>query len=326
MQDSNSTPMFFDATAALEAGETVDPERWLKIYKLEYESLTTSHKIVLLGEVCGVAMDRESWRLLDESTRKGLGFFESVPYGDKAMLHYYVEFLTGASVAANNRGDLDAARTLLQRAAEASPDSAYLSFWRMALFYHLADRFEESVDAIEKCVKCCPYKRFASDDFEQINSLFDASFAALHDKKIAVNSLRGRIINSWNSFTANWMKYDKHNPILLQRMDNNLIVMNEKKCFVATACCTGSHDHYIEKLHLFRESILRKFTAGRQVIGFYESVSPPIARVISCNKILQLLTRVGIVFPIFVIASISNSILSASKLYLRAKTASRKDF
>lgn len=68
-------------------------------------------------------------------------------------------------------------------------------------------------------------------------------------------------------------------------------------CFIATAACGNDQAQDVVQLCLFREKVLRQTRLGCAVIAVYESVSPPLARLISRSEALRRLVRVLVVRP-----------------------------
>ncbi|MCL5286509.1 MAG: hypothetical protein M1453_00735 [Acidobacteria bacterium] len=68
-------------------------------------------------------------------------------------------------------------------------------------------------------------------------------------------------------------------------------------CFIATAACGTDQAPEVVELRMFREKVLRQTRTGRAMIAVYETVSPPLARVIRCSETLRWLVRVGVVRP-----------------------------
>jgi len=62
-------------------------------------------------------------------------------------------------------------------------------------------------------------------------------------------------------------------------------------CFIATAAYGSPWHPHVASLRMFRDRHLRPHAMGRAVIAAYESLSPPIARMISPHPTLRAMTR-----------------------------------
>ena len=69
------------------------------------------------------------------------------------------------------------------------------------------------------------------------------------------------------------------------------------KCFIATAACGTDQAEDVVRLRIFRERILRRTNTGKRFVNWYETASPPIARIIERWRCLRYLTRKLIVAP-----------------------------
>jgi len=75
-------------------------------------------------------------------------------------------------------------------------------------------------------------------------------------------------------------------------------------CFIATAACGTDQDEDVIRLRDFRDSVLRKTCLGRAFVGIYETVSPPIARIIEKSAAARWLVRHFVVHPTRVLAEL----------------------
>jgi uncharacterized protein YjbI with pentapeptide repeats len=71
----------------------------------------------------------------------------------------------------------------------------------------------------------------------------------------------------------------------------------ESKCFVATAACGSDRAADVLALRQFRDVVLRGCMLGRAFIGTYETLSPPLARLIERSPRAQRVARRCVVQP-----------------------------
>jgi uncharacterized protein YjbI with pentapeptide repeats len=69
-------------------------------------------------------------------------------------------------------------------------------------------------------------------------------------------------------------------------------------CFLASAACGSEDADDVVRLREFRDIVLLKTRLGRLLIAVYESLSPPLAQVVSKSSVLRLGVRVLIVRPL----------------------------
>ena len=68
-------------------------------------------------------------------------------------------------------------------------------------------------------------------------------------------------------------------------------------CFLATAACGSESADEVVRLRAFRESVLRPTLIGRAFIGVYETVSPPLARLVARSPLARSLVRTLLIRP-----------------------------
>jgi hypothetical protein len=81
-------------------------------------------------------------------------------------------------------------------------------------------------------------------------------------------------------------------------------LLDNKKCFIATAAYGSQMEPQVELLRQFRNRVLSKFSLGKQFIRFYYKNSPPLAAFIAEHDTLRSITR-GLLWPIILFADIS---------------------
>ena len=70
------------------------------------------------------------------------------------------------------------------------------------------------------------------------------------------------------------------------------------ECFIATAAYGTSSAEEIDVLRSFRDRVLARSDAGRDLIAFYYAASPPLAELIARHEVLRLLVRECVVDPV----------------------------
>ena len=82
-------------------------------------------------------------------------------------------------------------------------------------------------------------------------------------------------------------------------------------CFIATAAYGTASAEEIDVLREFRDDVLLKSEAGRDYVGFYYAVSPPIADFIASHEWLRTGVREGFVDPIVRVVRTTSPLWSA---------------
>jgi hypothetical protein len=86
-------------------------------------------------------------------------------------------------------------------------------------------------------------------------------------------------------------------PFCRSRLEPKVEAQATSMCFIATAACGTDRAHDVVRLREFREEVLRPTLAGRELIAVYETLSPPIARLIARSDFTRYLARQLIVRP-----------------------------
>lgn len=74
------------------------------------------------------------------------------------------------------------------------------------------------------------------------------------------------------------------------------------KCFIATAACGTDQAEDVVKLREFRDAVLRGTNLGRAFVAIYETISPPIARLVARSEWARWLVRSLVIHPLRVLA------------------------
>lgn len=74
------------------------------------------------------------------------------------------------------------------------------------------------------------------------------------------------------------------------------------KCFIATAACGTDQAEDVVRLREFRDAVLRRTKLGRAFVGIYETISPPIARLVARSERARWLVRSLVIHPLRVLA------------------------
>lgn len=80
-------------------------------------------------------------------------------------------------------------------------------------------------------------------------------------------------------------------------------LLDDKKCFIATAAFGSPFEPHVQKLRQFRDVYLKSNAAGRAFVEFYYSVSPPIAKWIKDKPLIKTAVR-GALWPLYAMAEI----------------------
>ena len=105
--------------------------------------------------------------------------------------------------------------------------------------------------------------------------------------------------NSCAKATTSWECPQCHNHNSYS--DSLFWLKNTGWCFIATAACGSEHANEVIILSQFRD-ILTKNDLGRRFVKRYYKISPPIASIISNNKMLRAFTLYLFVVPLSRIA------------------------
>ena len=87
-----------------------------------------------------------------------------------------------------------------------------------------------------------------------------------------------------------------------QELGEDILTAFLDECFIATAAYGTSSAPEIDVLRDFRDDVLMASEAGRDYVGFYYAVSPPIAYFIARHECLRTIVREGVVAPIVGVA------------------------
>jgi hypothetical protein len=107
------------------------------------------------------------------------------------------------------------------------------------------------------------------------------SDSLINNKKINSNE-------SLNSHDVNWQIQKEKDPIV-------------KGCFIATAAMDSELHPYVQSLRDFRDNILLKSkykNTFEHLLEKYYRFSPPIARYMKKNKLIKLILKYVLVYPI----------------------------
>ncbi len=78
-------------------------------------------------------------------------------------------------------------------------------------------------------------------------------------------------------------------------------LLDDKRCFIATAAFGSEMDAYVDVLRLFRDQVLRKFSIGNQLVQTYYRNSPPLAQWVAQDETRKAVVRVAL-WPVIGIA------------------------
>ena len=79
------------------------------------------------------------------------------------------------------------------------------------------------------------------------------------------------------------------------------------ECFIATAAYGTSSAIQIDVLRDFRDEVLMASPAGRDYVGFYYAVSPPIADFIARHECLRTVVRECVIDPIVCVVDLTGT-------------------
>jgi len=82
-----------------------------------------------------------------------------------------------------------------------------------------------------------------------------------------------------------------------------------KRCFIATACL-DENSRMLDQLYVFRDEVLGKNHAGRQLVKYYYAYSPRLAAAIHRSCILKSLVKYAFVYPAYYAAMAAVRIVS----------------
>lgn len=81
-------------------------------------------------------------------------------------------------------------------------------------------------------------------------------------------------------------------------------LLDEKKCFIATAAFGSEMDGFVQKFRDFRNQFLLTSSSGQKFVRSYYKISPYYANIISQSEILKSIAR-GFLYPLLVIVQLS---------------------
>lgn len=79
-------------------------------------------------------------------------------------------------------------------------------------------------------------------------------------------------------------------------------------CFIATAAFGGSLSPQVMELRRFRDDVLLKNRLGKNIIEYYQTISPPVARVIDKSPLFQFAVRTVVIRPLICLIRLGESI------------------
>jgi len=99
-------------------------------------------------------------------------------------------------------------------------------------------------------------------------------------------------------------KFAQLHPMFPQSSDEKQArgVDGNGKCFIATAACGTDQADDVVRLREFRDAVLRRTTLGRAFVWIYETISPPIARLVARSEWARWLVRSLVIHPLRVLA------------------------
>jgi len=110
------------------------------------------------------------------------------------------------------------------------------------------------------------------------------------------------------SIVTNYLKADATNPAHVLRytgMPGEVVgLLDQKKCFIATAAFGSPMEPQVELLRDFRDEVLGRFWIGKKFIRFYYQNSPPLAQFIAEHDGLRAVVR-GLLWPIVLFADLA---------------------
>jgi len=80
-------------------------------------------------------------------------------------------------------------------------------------------------------------------------------------------------------------------------------------CFIATACLSDK-SQILKQLYLFRDEFLEKNSTGKKFIKYYYRYSPALASRIYKNNLLQSITKLLLVYPVYYVSLLVMKIVS----------------
>ena len=107
-------------------------------------------------------------------------------------------------------------------------------------------------------------------------------------KRTEVGKSAGKVAE----MVALWEEYKRDNGVLDISLDP------WDYCFIATAVYGTPAAEEIQVLRDFRDGVLQRSAAGRDLVDFYYAASPPVADFIAEHEWLRTAVREGIVDPI----------------------------
>lgn len=81
-------------------------------------------------------------------------------------------------------------------------------------------------------------------------------------------------------------------------------------CFIATAAYGTGSAAEIDVLRDFRDEVLMQTESGRDLVGFYYAVSPPVAQFIARHEVLRTVVREAVIDPIVAVIAATDCLWS----------------
>jgi tetratricopeptide (TPR) repeat protein len=167
-------------------------------------------------------------------------------------------------------GRFDEAKKILEEAIETNPFNG-TAYGNMGGCYYLQGQYAEAIPWLEKAL--------------EIHPNLEGIAEALAESRVKAKGGLGTSAGG--------------GPVAAQDVQVQSRVGGQRKsgCFIATAACGADQAPEVLLLQQFREQVLRPRLVGRTAIAVYETVSPPLARLIERSEFTKQSVRKCILRP-----------------------------
>jgi len=145
-------------------------------------------------------------------------------------------------------------------------------------------------------------RRFEQDHFQFLYKSLNYCWSNLPTEKTA-----DEIINLLVFLNERKAYHHSSYAPLLEKIERKYrgktTILEEKKCFIATATMGDENHPYVTVLREYRDKVLRKDFFGRIFIIGYYKLSPPIAKIIERNGTLRKIIKFLVIKPIYLMAN-----------------------
>lgn len=277
------------------------------------------HVLISWSEVCNMVTGDSSCLSsgsqtlqfgLGDSEKVDIQFMVSAISTADTSIQFYTPCGSGGSVVANDGfcnvsmfpgdGKVYAESLQLANSSVATPSSG-INYNGLVFFYEAASADDASSRATAlSAIRSTSSSSSISYNNSQSPPDVDGRITGLDNQTtycfvMANQDETGNIYKATNVGSSTLPSGALMTDVMCARPDEVVGLLDDKRCFIATAAFGSPFEIHVKTLRLFRDKILKSSAVGEAVVDFYYSWSPVAAKWIASRDHLRAAVRVGLV-------------------------------